>query len=139
MTDMTESTKVIPITAKYKPFPVNATMLAAKPPNAKEPVSPMKTDAGETLKKRYAKSAPTRQKETVDIFLFPPCKRINKPMQRKYGTHEPAASPSKPSVKLTAFTVAKKRKNVKGNAHTPISMLLFVKGMCSEVNSARTA
>ena len=56
---------------------------------------------------------------------------------RKNGTLVPAANPSSPSVKFTAFTDPKKTNNAKGIIHHPKSSSTLKKGTLSVVNSAR--
>ena len=62
---MTENAKHTPNTGTYKAFPENKVKAEAKPPSAKEPVSPINTAAGETLNSKYANSAPTKQKDNT--------------------------------------------------------------------------
>ena len=110
---MTERTKQAPIISTYNAFPEKSAIQPTKPPKDNEPVSPIKTDAGYTLNNKYPNKAPVNEKATTDNDCAPPCSKIKIPKAAKNGTQVPAASPSNPSVKLTAFTVAKKRKNVK--------------------------
>ena len=67
MTDMLERTNTKPTTGTESAFPEKRATLAANPPSAREPVSPIKTLARETLKRRYAPSAPVRQKQNTGI------------------------------------------------------------------------
>ena len=117
ITDITESTNITPTIAIYKALPVNTAIQEAKPPRASEPVSPMNTEAGGTLKTRYAQSAPTSAKARVACEAFSPSNRIRIPRVKKKGTLTPDASPSKPSVRLTALTVARNTNAEKGITH----------------------
>ena len=138
MTDMTEKTKQPPIIGKYSAFPEKSAMHAAKPPRESEPVSPIKRRAGETLNSKYASKAPTSAKASVGNPSFPVCNTIKIPNVPKKGTLTPAASPSSPSVKLTAFTVAIKTNTAIGNIHAPTSKDAPKKGICKEVSPALT-
>ena len=52
ITDMTDKTKQTPITGINNAFPEKEEIAAINPPKASEPVSPMNTDAGDTLNAR---------------------------------------------------------------------------------------
>ena len=137
MTVMTETTKTKPKIGINNPFPENIAILAAKPPSASDPVSPINTEAGDTLKIKYANKAPTKQKDKTDKDVSPFCKRSTLPKEAKKGTHEPAANPSNPSVKFTAFTVAKNTKTEKGIIPNPISHFVLKKGTFTFVKPDR--
>ena len=134
---MTEKTKHIPKTGTYKVFPLNTHIHEAKPPNASDPVSPINTEAGCTLNNKYASKLPIKQKDVNTKLDEPFCKSITTPISPKKGTLVPAASPSNPSVKLTAFTVAKNTKTVTGIIHQEIEKALFTKGRYNRVIPAR--
>ncbi len=73
------------------------------PPNAREPVSPIKIRAGCTLKSKN----PNRLPRTAKVIgVYPGC-IVNAATEKKVATMDviPDAKPSKPSVKLTPFTV----------------------------------
>ena len=130
---MTEKTKHAPTMGKYNALPENSVIDAANPPKESEPVSPIKTYAGETLNKRYATKAPIKANESIGNPVVSSCKRIKTPKTPKYGALTPAASPSKPSVKFTALTVAINTKIAKGTIHVPTSHDLLRKGKWSTV------
>ena len=119
---MTENKKHIPKSGTYSAFPENSVNAEAKPPRAKEPVSPIKTAAGETLKSRYASNAPARQKDKIASPSFPLSLQIKMPKKIKNGMLAPAAKPSKPSVKFTAFTVPKNTNTDNGKIQLPIAI-----------------
>ena len=69
------------------------------------PVSPMKMRAGEKLKTRNPRQAPQNVKSRITIGRFPPLIRIHMAMQMDEMDASPAASPSRPSIRLNAFTM----------------------------------
>ena len=128
ITDMTESTNIIPTVTIYSAFPVKVAIQETKPPRASEPVSPIKTLAGGALNSKYAINAPTSAKHTVAWDSLSPSKQIIMPKTRKKGILTPEASPSNPSVKFTAFTVAKNTNITNGINQPPSSIFAPKKG-----------
>ena len=86
---------------------------ATKPPSAREPVSPMNTLAGYTLKRRNPINAPTTAQVIGSIPLFVPIATTVKNVATRTVTLD--ARPSSPSVKFVPLTVpitAKKRTGI---------------------------
>ena len=71
-------------------------------PSPSEPVSPMKIEAGQALNQRNPTDAPTRQAERR---ARPSCPVVKVMAVYASSTiaHDPAARPSRPSVRFTAF------------------------------------
>ena len=85
------STSVLVITASA----------AIAPPKPSEPVSPMNTDAGNELNQRKPTHAPTRQAHSSARSSWPEVMNVIAVKVRKTIAEQPAARPSRPSVRLT--------------------------------------
>ena len=91
---------------------------ATNPPSARDPVSPMNTFAGYTLNSKNPISPPTTAQVIGSIPLFVPIETTVKNTATISVTLD--ASPSRPSVKFTPFTVPITAKKSTGIASHPI-------------------
>ena len=83
MTVMPDSTKTKPMSATARRFPEKTPTAPANPPRAREPVSPMNTDALLVLNNKKARSAPTRANPTKASDKYSPCKIMRREKQKK--------------------------------------------------------
>ena len=122
-------------------------MQAIIPPNAKDPVSPIKIFAGLLFTHKNASTPPTTQTPKTIKFLYsiitfcPTPKLVCTPHKRNIITHSadkpttltPPAKPSKPSVRFALFVTAKNTSILTGIIPQPISMLLKPNGKYKDV------
>ena len=101
-------------------------MAATKPPSARDPVSPINTLAGYTLKSTKSHQRPYHRAGNGSIPLFMPTATTVKNTATSTVTEE--ARPSRPSVKFTPFTVPMTTIYRKGTASQPRSRYSAGKG-----------
>ena len=134
ITDMPESTNIIPKIGMNNILPLKIDTDAIIAPSPNEPVSPMNTDALLVLKSRYPESTPHMIIHSVPKELSPCVIKIKLAIAEKYQKETEAASPSRPSVKFTQFVVAKNTKTIIGIIQKDKFMLMLVHGMRIEVS-----
>ena len=94
---MPEQTNTTPSSGIYSRLPLSAAIAAAKPPSPSEPVSPMNTEAGWVLKRRYPASTPHSDRLSRPSGApAPDTRKMSAASAAKYQKHEDAASPSSP-------------------------------------------
>src|SRR5215217_5449406 len=94
-------TKMPPITISSTSVFVITASAAIAPPRPSDPVSPMKIDAGNELNQRKPTQAPTRHAATSARSVWRVVNVIAMYASRTIA-EQPAASPSRPSVRFTA-------------------------------------
>ncbi len=129
ITDMPERTNIIPKMGINNILPLKIDTEAIIAPRPNDPVSPINTDALFVLKSRYPESTPHMIIHSVAKELSPCVIKIKLAIAAKYQKETEAASPSRPSVKLTQFVVAKNTKTIIGIIQKDRFRLMLVHGM----------
>ncbi len=96
-------TKIPPIRMRRISVCVITASAPIAPPSPSEPVSPMKIEAGKALNQRNPMHAPTRQAESIERFSCSPVMKVIAVYASRTIAQQPAARPSRPSVRFTAF------------------------------------
>src|SRR4051794_20962519 len=102
-TDSASITKMPPIINSSTSVLVRTASAAIAPPRPSEPVSPMKTPAGNELNQRKPTQAPTRQADSNARSRWPFVMNVIAVKASSTIAQQPAARPSRPSVRFTPF------------------------------------
>src|SRR3989338_674592 len=104
MTDSASATNTPPMITSHNAVWLKRLMAPTAAPRPSEPTSPKKTEAGWLLNQRKPTHAPARLAHhgTSAWLLGSPLNTQSPRMERTIATH-PAAKPSNPSVRLTAW------------------------------------
>src|SRR3954452_12874502 len=102
-TESASMTKMPPIRISSTSVCVITASAAIAPPSPSEPVSPMNTDAGNELNQRKTTQPPTRHADSSarSRWISPPVLNVIAVKVRNTIAAQPAASPSRPSVRFT--------------------------------------